>query len=76
MTKTYDFSVLDIRQHNFPFANLTATEIEEKKNAWEVHQSSDRSKRSDDSPAPAPAVSQAPKPVFKPPMNPPGDSNS
>jgi formate hydrogenlyase subunit 6/NADH:ubiquinone oxidoreductase subunit I len=37
MTKTYDFSVFDIREHNVPFAEMTQAQIEEKKNEWEIH---------------------------------------
>jgi nucleoside-diphosphate-sugar epimerase len=40
MTTTYDFSVLDIQEHNFPFANLTPSEIVAKKAEWEAHQQS------------------------------------
>ncbi len=38
MTKTYDFSVFDIRDHSIPFGEMTQTQIEEKKNEWEIHQ--------------------------------------
>jgi formate hydrogenlyase subunit 6/NADH:ubiquinone oxidoreductase subunit I len=38
MTKVYDFSVTDIREHNFVFAEMTNTEIEEKKRLLEEHQ--------------------------------------
>jgi len=68
MTKSYDFSVLDISEHNFPFANLSSTEITEKKTAWETHQQSKPE-------APAVPAPVAAKPVFKPKMNPPGNSN-
>jgi formate hydrogenlyase subunit 6/NADH:ubiquinone oxidoreductase subunit I len=37
MTKTYDFSVLDIREHNFPFANMNEDTIATKKHEWDVH---------------------------------------
>src|SRR5690349_14118937 len=68
MTPTYDFSVLDIGHHNFAFANMSEQDISDKRTAWEAHQSS---KPATPSTAPAPA---APRPVFKPKMN-PGDSN-
>jgi formate hydrogenlyase subunit 6/NADH:ubiquinone oxidoreductase subunit I len=68
MTPTYDFSVLDIRDHNFPFADMTAEEIAAKKTAWELHQQSKPA-------APTPAAPAAPRPAFKPKMK-PGDSNS
>ena len=38
MSKTYDFSVFDIKEHNFAFAEMTAEEMEQKKAAWETHQ--------------------------------------
>src|SRR6478609_2458868 len=38
MTKTYDFSVFDMQQHNFPFGNMTGEEIEQKKKALDEHQ--------------------------------------
>jgi formate hydrogenlyase subunit 6/NADH:ubiquinone oxidoreductase subunit I len=37
MTKTYDFSVLDIRDHNFVFGNMSEPEIVTKKQEWDVH---------------------------------------
>lgn len=38
MTPDYDFSVFDIREHNFGFGNLSEAEIAEKQAAWEQHQ--------------------------------------
>lgn len=38
MTKKYDFSVFDIREHNFVFGDMTETQIKEKKENWEEHQ--------------------------------------
>jgi formate hydrogenlyase subunit 6/NADH:ubiquinone oxidoreductase subunit I len=73
MTKEYDFSVFDIKEHNFPFATMTASEIEEKKVAWEEHQ---KNKAAAPQPAPAEGIAsaapKAPKPVFKPKIKPPG----
>ncbi|MBL0742544.1 4Fe-4S binding protein [Chryseolinea lacunae] len=40
MTKVYDFSVTDIREHNFVFAEMTEAEIAEKKKLFEEHQKS------------------------------------
>jgi NADH-quinone oxidoreductase subunit I len=67
MTKTYDFSVWDIRNHNFPFANLTEQEIVMKKKEWETHQQTK---------AALPPIQKkeggaVPKPVFKPKIKPP-----
>jgi NADH-quinone oxidoreductase subunit I len=78
MTKVYDFSVFDIREHNFAFAEMTSSEIAEKKHAWEENQ-----KRKAAAVTPPPVVSteekkdvpDAPKPskpVFKPKIKPPG----
>jgi formate hydrogenlyase subunit 6/NADH:ubiquinone oxidoreductase subunit I len=81
MTRVYDFSVTNINEHNFAFAEMTATEITERKKALEEYQ------RSKVSPLPKPVVPMAtdikepdagqikptaPKPVFKPKMKPPG----
>jgi formate hydrogenlyase subunit 6/NADH:ubiquinone oxidoreductase subunit I len=38
MTKVYDFSVTDMREHNFVFAEMTETEIAEKRRVLEEHQ--------------------------------------
>ena len=35
MTSEYDFSVFDIKEHNFAFANLSPEEAEEKKKLYE-----------------------------------------
>jgi NADH-quinone oxidoreductase subunit I len=35
MTSEYDFSVYEVKEHNFSFANLTAEEAEEKKRLYE-----------------------------------------
>jgi formate hydrogenlyase subunit 6/NADH:ubiquinone oxidoreductase subunit I len=37
MTKTYDFSVLDIREHNFPFGNMSEEQVVQKKHEWDIH---------------------------------------
>jgi formate hydrogenlyase subunit 6/NADH:ubiquinone oxidoreductase subunit I len=73
MTKTYDFSVLDIRDHNFPFANLSEQEIVTKKKEWEVHQQTKaalppiQKKEGGTASAPTPGAA---KPVFKPKIKP------
>lgn len=82
MTKVYDFSVFDIREHNFAFAEMSQAQIAEKKNAWEEHQ---KKKAVTPVSAPVPPVAQTPeekketpdaskpaKPVFKPKIKPPG----
>jgi formate hydrogenlyase subunit 6/NADH:ubiquinone oxidoreductase subunit I len=88
MTKVYDFSVTDIREHNFAFAEMSEAEVAEKKKVLEEHQKSKAAAQ----PAPAsparvegqsshtesvqpeslPQKPAAPKPVFKPKIKPPG----
>jgi NADH-quinone oxidoreductase subunit I len=74
MTKVYDFSVFDIREHNYVFAEMTELEIAKKKSEYEAHQkakneSAGVQKPSVDTTTP-PAVKTG-KPVFKPRMKPP-----
>ena len=45
MTKTYDFSEYDIRDHNYAFAEMTPLEILEKQQAWEEHQATKASQK-------------------------------
>jgi len=74
MTKVYDFSVTDIREHNFAFAEMSPEEILQKKQIFEEHQ------KAKASPAPAAGLPQegeppkpvAPRPAFKPKIKPPG----
>ncbi len=74
MTKVYDFSVTDIREHNFAFAEMTDEQIAEKKKLLEEHQKSKvvaaplRTEGEEKKPA------TAAKPVFKPKIKPPGSS--
>jgi formate hydrogenlyase subunit 6/NADH:ubiquinone oxidoreductase subunit I len=76
MTKVYDFSVTDIKEHTYAFAEMTPAEIEEKKASFEEHQKSKAkpltaANAAEFSPTepPKPAT---PKPVFKPKIKPPG----
>ena len=77
MTKVYDFSVTDIREHNFAFAEMSEAEIADKRKKLEEHQKnkvtnqpsqlgSEEKKQS--------AGPTQPKPVFKPKIKPPGSS--
>lgn len=68
MTKEYDFSVFDLKEHNFAFGEMTPADIEEKKKAWEEHQKTKIAAQpgATDSAAPKPA-----RPVFKPKITPP-----
>ncbi len=71
MTKVYDFSVTDIREHNFAFAEMSEEEIADKKKKLEDYQKSKVStipvRGETDEKKPA-----APKPSFKPKIKPPG----
>lgn len=86
MTKVFDFSVTDIQEHTFAFAEMSPDEIAEKKDILEAYQKS----KTAATPPPAPvhpaepgAPQQAPpageapkpagaKPVFRPRVKPPG----
>ncbi|HZY80821.1 MAG TPA: 4Fe-4S dicluster domain-containing protein [Cyclobacteriaceae bacterium] len=61
MTKTYDFSVWDIKDHNFVFGEMSEQEIAQRKKEWEVHQQTKAAlppiQKKEGGPA---------KPVFKP----------
>lgn len=77
MTKVYDFSVFDIREHNYVFAEMTEQEIALRKSEYEARQ---KSRAQSVVPAPTtestttaidtPAVKPG-KPVFKPRIKPP-----
>lgn len=68
MTKTYDFSVFDIREHNYAFAEMTAADIADKKKALEEHQKS----KAVQPPPPSGETPKTARPVFKPKIKPPG----
>lgn len=75
MTKTYDFSVFDIRQHNFEFADMTPQQIEEKKKLFEEHQKNKTVAKPTTSAESNSSTGEIPKParpVFKPKIKPPG----
>jgi NADH-quinone oxidoreductase subunit I len=59
MTDEYDYSTFDIRDHLFPFGNMTDGEVKEKKEAWETHQAQKTQST-------AAASASLPKPVMKP----------
>lgn len=77
MTKVYDFSVFDIGEHNFEFAEMSESEIAAKKQAWEEHQKNKIAQQLPPVVAeaktenPAPVNPSAPKPVFRPKIKPP-----
>jgi len=67
MTKEFDFSVLNISEHNFEFGTMTPPEIEARKKEWEIHQTKKLASTHPTSTAPA----SSPKPAFKPKIKPP-----
>lgn len=74
MTKVYDFSVTDIREHNFAFAEMSESDIAEKRKKLEEHQKSKsiqapQTETGEKKPTGPPAAA---KPVFKPKIKPPG----
>jgi formate hydrogenlyase subunit 6/NADH:ubiquinone oxidoreductase subunit I len=80
MTKVFDFSVTDIQEHTFAFAEMSDEEITEKKNIFEAYQKSktpptpasvpgEVKPQAEEPPKPA-----APKPVFRPKIKPPGST--
>lgn len=81
MTKVYDFSVTDIREHNFAFAEMTPEQINQKKKELEDHQKNKSVQPPPPSASPiqsgekkeaTPGTPTAAKPVFKPKIKPPG----
>jgi formate hydrogenlyase subunit 6/NADH:ubiquinone oxidoreductase subunit I len=74
MTSEYDFSVYEVKEHNFSFANLSAEEAEEKKRLYEqfvaekeeLKKSADSSQSSVASPESEVVSPEVKKPVFKP----------
>lgn len=71
MTKTYDFSVFDIREHNYAFAEMTAEQISEKKKILEEHQKAKASTATATLSSSGEPTKPA-RPVFKPKIKPPG----
>lgn len=75
MTKVYDFSTYDIREHNFVFAEMTDAEIEEKKKALAEFQKNKAAQQTVPSSSVAQEKPEAPKGnkiVFKPKIKPSG----
>ncbi|HEX5169959.1 MAG TPA: 4Fe-4S dicluster domain-containing protein [Cyclobacteriaceae bacterium] len=79
MTKVYDFSVFDIREHNYSFAEMTPSEIVEKKKLFEESQKAKaqntiaEEKKTDtkEGGTNVEAPKASPRPVFKPKIKPP-----
>ncbi len=73
MTKTYDFSVFDIREHNYAFAEMTVEQIAEKKQLLEAYQQAKAAAQTTTATAtPATGTAKPVRPVFKPKIKPPG----
>src|SRR5688572_17148849 len=79
MTKVFDFSVPDISEHTFAFAEMSEAEIAEKKGLFEAYQKSKTTpaaapKNEPVNPGPPSEEPKppAPKPVFRPKIKPPG----
>ena len=84
MTKVYDFSVFDMKEHNFAFAEMSPSDIDAKKLEWDEYQKTKTAAKPVSQPLnPAeapPAVSgesqpqpkPAAKPVFRPKIKPAG----
>jgi len=76
MTKVFDFSVTEIEDHTFAFAEMSPSEIAEKKNileAWQKSKTPPPTAEQKTAPADAPKPSVA-KPVFRPKIKPPGQT--
>lgn len=75
MTKVYDFSVNDIQEHNYEFAEMSENEVAEKKKKFEEFQKSKitapgQTPRAEEKQE-GPMVPKPAKPVFKPKIKPP-----
>lgn len=67
MTKEFDFSVTNMAQHNFAFANLTEQQAEQKRKEWEDFQINKAQAVASTEPKPPTSA----KPIFKPRLTPP-----
>ncbi|WP_333820952.1 4Fe-4S binding protein [Ohtaekwangia sp.] len=82
MTKVYDFSVFDIREHNYVFAEMTEAEIAEKKRLYEEHQKNKAAAKpvvasepiaaTEENKEAAGEAPKAARPVFRPKIKPAG----
>ena len=62
MTDEYDYSTFDIREHIFPFDDMTPAEAQKRKDEWEKHQAL----KTAGAEATKPKLPSAGKPVFRP----------
>lgn len=76
MTKVYDFSTFDIREHNFVFGEMTEEEIAAKKKEQEEHQknklAAQKPVAAEEKKESVPDAPKVSKPVFKPKIKPAG----
>jgi formate hydrogenlyase subunit 6/NADH:ubiquinone oxidoreductase subunit I len=66
MTPEYDYSTFDIRDHIFPFDNMTEQEKAEKKALWEAHEKEKAARSASVGKKPSASGGSRPKPAFKP----------
>ena len=67
MTAEFDYSTYDIREHLFPFGNMSNEQVKEKKADWEAHQAQKiTSSTSSGTVVSKPKPIVGGKPVFKP----------
>lgn len=75
MTKVFDFSVTDMKEHTFVFGEMTLTEIAEKKRELEVHQNNKGTAQvqsiSNEQNTENPEAVKTSNPVFRPKVKPP-----
>lgn len=71
MTKEYDFSVFDLKEHTFAFGDMSAADIDDKKKAWDEHQKLKAATITTTTVPSAANTTEAAKPVFKPKIKPP-----
>ena len=76
MTKVFDFSVTDIREHNYVFAEMTEAEIQAKIAEYENSKLNTK-KTAEENPQISPENKpSAPKPIFRPKIKPPDPPSS
>lgn len=71
MTKSYDYSVVDITKHNFGFGNLTEEQVIQKISEWDEHSKKKVIEASAVTAPTEPKPAVAGKPVFRPKVKPP-----
>lgn len=76
MTKEFDFSVFDIKEHNFAFGNMLPSDIEARKKEWDEHQKNKVTSTPATPPASTSPPATAAKPVSMPKIKPPSPPTS